>query len=138
MPTTHHVGTTVEDLDRAVEFYGETFGFEELARFDVAGEAFATGVGVPDAAARFAHLDGDGVRIELVSYDPSGEDAAAEQINDTGAKHLGIEVEDLDAFYADLDESIETLSAPQTSETGSKILFLKDPEENLVEVIEPA
>ncbi|PSP95757.1 bleomycin resistance protein [Halobacteriales archaeon QS_4_62_28] len=137
MPTTHHVGTTVEDLDRAVEFYSETFGFEELARFDVAGEAFATGVGVPGAAAQFAHLDGDGVRVELVSYDPGGEDAAG-SVNDTGAKHLGIEVEDIEAFYADLGEDIETLSAPQTSETGSKILFVKDPEGNLIEVIEPA
>ena len=131
MPTAHHVGITVEDLDRAVEFYCNTFDFEVLTRFEVSGEAFETGVGVLDATAQFAHLDADGVRLELVAYDP-----AADAVNRTGAKHLGFEVDDLDAFYAGLDDGVETVSEPQTTETGTTILFLEDHEGNLVEVLE--
>lgn len=137
MPSAHHVGITVEDLDRAVEFYRETFGFEVLSRFSVGGEAFATGVGVPGARAQFAHLDADGIRLELVSYEPDGEDAAADGINDTGAKHLGFEAEDLDAFYEGLAPDVTTLSEPQTTESGTRICFLRDPEGNLIEVLEP-
>jgi len=137
MPTAHHVGITVEDLDRAVEFYSDTFGFEVLTRFEVSGEAFEEGVGVADASARFAHLDADGVRLELVDYDPDGDEAAAESLNDTGAKHLGVEVDDLDSFYAGLDDGVETISGPQTTATGTSILFVVDPEGNLVEVLEP-
>lgn len=52
---------------------------------------------------RFAYLDGDGARIELVEYDP---------------------------------DDVETLSEPRTSSTGTPILFLRDPEGNLVEVLD--
>lgn len=137
MPVAHHVGITVEDLDRAVEFYRDTFGFEVLSRFEVAGDAFETGVGVPGASGQFAHLDADGIRLELVSYEPEGGEAAADALNDTGAKHLGFEVEDLDGFYAALDDEVETISEPQTTASGTSILFVVDPEGNLVEVLEP-
>jgi len=137
MPTAHHVGITVADLDRAVEFYSDTFGFEVLSRFTVLGEAFETGVDVPGAEGQFAHLDADGVRLELVAYEPVGEDLPAESLNDTGAKHLGFEVDDIEEFYAELDGSVETLSEPQTTESGTTICFVVDPEGNLVEVIEP-
>ena len=135
-PTAHHVGITVRDLDRAVGFYRDTFGFEVLSRFEVSGEAFATGVGVEDAAGRFAHLDADGVRIELIEYDPEGDDATPDSVNQPGATHLGFSVDDLDAFYAGLDGGIETVSKPQVTASGTKILFLRDPEDNLIEVIE--
>jgi catechol 2,3-dioxygenase-like lactoylglutathione lyase family enzyme len=137
MPAVHHVGTTVRDLERAVEFYTETFGLEVLDRFSVSGEAFATGVGVDGAEGRFAHIDGDGCRVELVEYDPEGEPAAADAVNQPGGKHLGFVVDDLDAFYDGLDDDVETVSEPQLSPTGTGILFLRDPEGNLVEVVEP-
>jgi catechol 2,3-dioxygenase-like lactoylglutathione lyase family enzyme len=134
--TAHHVGVTVTDLDRAVAFYRDVFSLDVEARFSVAGEAFETGVGVPDASANFAHLDAGGSRIELVEYEPSGEDRRGGSVDDSGAKHLGLAVEDLDAFYAGLDEAVETISEPQTTESGTTILFLRDPEDNLIEVLE--
>jgi catechol 2,3-dioxygenase-like lactoylglutathione lyase family enzyme len=134
--TAHHVGITVRDLDRAVEFYRETFGLDVLSRFTVTGEAFATGVGVPGATGRFAHLDADGARVELVEYDPEGTDAAADAVNQPGAKHLGLAVDDVRAFYDDLADDVETLSEPQTTSSGATILFVEDPEGNLIEVIE--
>ncbi|MFC7132310.1 MULTISPECIES: VOC family protein [Salinibaculum] len=138
MPAAHHVGVTVADLERAVEFYEETFDLPVLARFSVSGEAFSTGVDVPNATGRFAHLDADGIRLELVEYDPEGEAAHAERVNQPGAKHLGLEVDDLDDFYRALSEDVTTLSEPQTTESGTRICFVRDPEGNLVEVLEPA
>jgi len=135
-PTAHHVGVTVSDLNRAVEFYRDVFGLEMLDRFSVSGEAFATGVGVPDATGSFAHLDADGIRVELVEYDPDGENCAAETVSQTGAKHLGLAVDDLDAFYENLAEGVETISEPQTTASGTRILFVRDPEGNLIEVLE--
>jgi catechol 2,3-dioxygenase-like lactoylglutathione lyase family enzyme len=134
--TLHHVGTTVSDLDRAVAFYRDTLGLTVSNRFTVEGDAFATAVDVPNATGRFAHLDAGGARVELVEYDPEGPDATADGVNDRGAKHLGFGVDDLDGFYADLPADVETLSEPQTTSSGTRILFLKDPEGNLVEVLE--
>lgn len=134
--TAHHVGITVRDLDRAVDFYCAVFDLTVLAEFTVSGEAFETGVDIQAASARFAHLDGGSVRLELVEYEPTGDDRNEPQLNDHGATHLGLEVDDLEGFYAALPDDVETLSPPQTTETGTKILFVRDPEANLIEVLE--
>ncbi|WP_247008118.1 VOC family protein [Halorientalis litorea] len=133
----HHYGVTVSDLDRAVAFYRDTLGLDVLDRFSVGGNAFATGVGIEGAAAEFAHLDADGTRLELVSYDPAGSDQTGGGVNRPGAKHLGFEVTDIDAFHRDLSDDVSTVSEPQTTESGTTILFLRDPEGNLVEILEP-
>lgn len=132
----HHVGITVADLDRAVEFYGDVLGFDVLDRFTVSGDAFSTAVDVDDATGRFVHLDGDGVRVELVEYNPKGDDVPTETVNQAGAKHLGFAVDDVDSFYEGLPADVETFSEPQTTESGTRICFLRDPESNLVEVLE--
>ena len=132
----HHFGITVTDLDRTVAFYRDVLGLDVLDRFSVSGEAFATGVSVDDATGEFAHLDAGDARIELVEYDPVGDDATGGDVNQPGATHLGLAVSDLDAFYETLPADVETLSAPQTTESGTRILFVRDPEGNLVEVLE--
>lgn len=137
-PTAHHVGITVTDLEAALSFYRDVLGLSVLDRFSVSGEAFATGVDVEGAAGEFVHLAGDGARIELVSYEPEGEALDARALNRPGATHVGLEVRDLESFYADLPTDVETLSEPQRTESGSVICFLRDPEGNLIEVLEPA
>ena len=136
MPSAHHVGFTVSDLDRAIDFYTGVFDLPVISEFSVSGEDFSTGIDVPEATGNFAHLDADGIRLELVEYDPEGEDAHAERVNQPGAKHLGLEVENLDDFYRALPEQVATLSEPQTTESGTRICFVQDPEGNLVEVLE--
>ena len=131
----HHVGVTVSDLDRVVDFY-EGLGLDCTTRFSVGGEAFSTAVGVEGASADFAHLDADGVRIELVEYSPEAAAVDSGQVNRPGTAHIGLAVDDLDAFYDALPDTVETRSSPQRTESGTKILFLTDPEGNLVEVLE--
>jgi len=132
----HHVGITVSDLECTVEFYRDVLGLEVLDRFTVDGEAFASAVGVDGAAGTFAHLEGGGVRIELVEYDPDGEDGRADAINQPGATHVGFAVPDLEGFYEGLPEDVETISEPRTTASGTRICFLLDPEGNLIEVLE--
>ena len=134
--TAHHVGITVSDLDRAVEFYRDVLGLDVLAEFSVGGDAFATGVDVPGASADFAHLDAGDIRLELVSYDPEGESQSDPTLNEPGASHVGLGVDDVQAVYDSLPEDVETLSDPQTTESGTTILFVRDPEGNLVEILD--
>jgi len=135
-PTAHHVGVTVSDLDRAIEFYADTFGLDVVAEFSVGGAAFAEAVDVEGASASFAHLDADGAIVELVAYDPTGEPEPDPELNRPGAVHLGLSVDDVEAFYADLADDVETLSPPRTTESGTTILFVVDPEGNLIEVLD--
>ncbi|WP_418281099.1 VOC family protein [Halorubrum sp. DTA98] len=135
-PSAHHVGVTVSDLDRVVDFYRETFGFELLAEFAVSGEAFADAVDVAGASGSFAHLDADGVRLELIEYEPAGDALAEPELNRPGAVHFGLSVDDVDDFYIGLDDEVETLSEPRTTSSGTRILFVRDPEGNLIEVLD--
>ena len=134
--TAHHYAVTVSDLDRAVEFYRDVLEMDVLSRFSVGGEAFATGVGVEGASADFAHLDAGGARVELVEYTPKGGARPDADLNQPGATHIGLAVDDLDSVYEALPDDIETLSEPQTTESGTRICFLRDPEGTLVELLE--
>lgn len=132
----HHVGITVSDLDRAVDFYSKTFDLQVVAEFTVGGAAFAEAVDVTDASAAFAHLDGDGARVELVEYDPRGAALPERTLNRPGAVHVGLTVDDVEAFYAELDDDVETLSPPRTTESGTTICFVCDPDGNRIEVLD--
>jgi catechol 2,3-dioxygenase-like lactoylglutathione lyase family enzyme len=132
----HHYGITVADLDRAVAFYRDVLELDLLDRFSVGGEAFEAAVGVDGATGSFAHFDAGGTRVELVEYDPEGESVPDGRVHRPGATHLGLAVDDLDAFYAGLPDDVATLSRPRTTESGTRILFVRDPEGNLVELLE--
>jgi len=135
-PTAHHFAVTVTDLDRAVAFYRDTLGLDVLSEFTVGGDAFATGVGIDGASAEFVHLAAGDARIELVEYDPVGETAAETELNQPGATHLGLEVDDLDTVFDSLPDGCETIAEPQTTESGTRILFVRDPDGTLVELLE--
>ncbi|ELY57578.1 VOC family protein [Natronolimnohabitans innermongolicus] len=132
----HHVGITVNDLEETLPFYRDVLGLEVVDRFSVGGEAFSDAVGVDDATGTFAHLEADGIRLELVEYEPEARGSPAAGLNQPGASHVGLAVDDLEAFYAALPADVQTISEPRTTESGTSILFLRDPESNLIEVLE--
>jgi len=136
-PTAHHYGITVSDLDESLAFYRDVLGLDVLSEFEVAGEAFEDATAVDGASASFAHLDAGGARLELVAYDPAGDDVRGGMVNDTGGTHVGFSVPDLDAFADDLPDDVETLApGPRTTSSGTTIMFVRGPDGELVEVLE--
>ncbi|AHG03939.1 lactoylglutathione lyase [Halobacterium sp. DL1] len=132
----HHVGIVVSDLEESVSFYRDTLGFDVAAEFTVSGDGIGTAVDADGVTGDFAHLDaGDGL-VELIEYDPAGDDVSADAITQRGAKHVGFTVEDIDAFHADLPDDVDTVSEPQQTQSGATILFFEDPDGNFVEVVE--
>ena len=132
----HHVGITVSDLDRCGAFYREDLGFESLDRFTVSGEAFARVVDVENVSARFVHLDAEGIRLELVEYDPTGDSRVDAELHRSGTTHLCFSVEDLDEYVEALPASVTIRAGPVTTESGSRLCFLQDPEGNSIELLE--
>ncbi|WP_226007838.1 VOC family protein [Natrinema salinisoli] len=132
----HHVGITVSDLEETLAFYRNVLDLPVSNRFSVGGEAFAEAVDVEGASADFAHLEADGTRIELVEYEPEARGSPAAGLNQPGATHVGLSVADLEAFSESLPEDVPTISEPRTTESGTTIMFLRDPEGNLIEVLE--
>ena len=88
----------------------------------------------PELAVRV--VTAGGVRVELVAYNPDGDRLDDPELNRPAATHLGLTVDDVEAFYAGLDDDVTTLSPPRTTESGTTVLFVRDPEGNLIEVLD--
>ena len=122
MPELIHTCYRIGDIDRSVAFY-EALGFEEMSRFPIRDEAINVFMGLP----------GDGARLELTynhgvdSYELG-----------TGYNHIAITSPDIDATLASLaEQGIEPEKPPYTvREGGSRICFVRDPDQYRIEIIE--
>lgn len=118
-----HTCYRVLDLDRSVPFYVK-LGFEEVGRIPIGDEAINVFMGLP----------GDGPRLEL-TYNIDREEPY--EIG-TGYGHVAVTVPDLDATLAGLaEQGIEPERPPYSvREGGSRICFVRDPDDYRVELIE--
>ena len=118
-----HTCYRVLDLERSIAFY-EKLGFEELRRMPIGDEAINVFMGLP----------GDGARLEL-TYNIGREEPY--EIG-SGYGHIAITAEDLDAPLARLaEDGIEPERPPYTvREGGSRICFVRDPDDYRIEIIE--
>jgi lactoylglutathione lyase len=119
-----HTCYRITDIDRSVAFY-EALGFEDRRRMPIRDEAINV----------FMGLAGDEDRLELTynfgvdSYDIG-----------TGYGHIAVSVDDIDETLERLKEQgIEPERAPyRVREGGSRICFVRDPDQYRVELIERA
>jgi lactoylglutathione lyase len=118
-----HTCYRVLDLDRSQSFY-EKLGFEEMRRMPIGD----------DATNLFMGLPGDGARLELTLNHGRTEPYDI----GTGYGHIAITSDDLDGTLAKLaEDGIEPEKPPYTvSEGGSRICFVRDPDDYRIEIIE--
>src|SRR5215204_7021684 len=117
-----HTCVRVRDPEASQRFYG-ALGFEPRGRLNFAS-AYNLYMGLP----------GDGDRLELTV------NVGQEQPYDLGSGygHVAVTVDDLDATLARLaEQGIEPERPPYTvREGGSRLCFVRDPDEYRVELIE--
>jgi lactoylglutathione lyase len=122
-----HTCYRILDIDRSVAFY-EALGFKEMRRMPIGDSATNVFMNLPE--------DGDEPRLELTFNHGRTE---AYEIG-TGYGHIAITTDDLDSTLSALSEQgIEPERAPYTvSEGGSRLCFVRDPDDYRVEIIERA
>lgn len=119
-----HTCYRITDIDRSVAFY-EALGFKELRRMPIGEEAINVFMNLPE--------DGDEPRLELTynigvdSYELG-----------TGYGHIAITTKDLDTALGELGkQGIEPERAPyRVNGNGSRICFVRDPDQYRIEIIE--
>jgi len=118
-----HTCYRIAEIDRSVAFY-EKLGFAELRRMPIGDEATNVFMGLP----------GDGARLELTFNHGQTEPYEI----GTGYGHIAITTDDLNGTLERLAAlGIEPEKPPyQVSEGGSRICFVRDPDEYRVELIE--
>ncbi|QLG49992.1 VOC family protein [Natrinema halophilum] len=137
-PTAHHYGITVSDLDRSIAFYRDVLGMTVADRFSMDPDRFGDLLGVDDGQAEVAFLDGFGFRLELEEHaKPNGNVNERTTPSDVGYPHLCLEVDNIEDAYRSLRDDADFVSPPgQASESGAKICYFRDPDGNLIELIE--
>ena len=118
-----HTCYRILDIDRSVSFY-EKLGFEEIGRMNIGDEAVNVFMGLKD----------DGPRLELTWN--AGRTEPYEI--GTGYGHIAIMIPDIDAALAELaGPGSEPEKPPYTvSEGGSRLCFVRDPDDYRIELIE--
>jgi catechol 2,3-dioxygenase-like lactoylglutathione lyase family enzyme len=131
----HHVGLSVADLDAQERWYRDVLGLtKETDRVDL-----------PDPGIRAVILEGPtGVCIELIERQGAVRSRIEldpmEVVNEHGYAHWAMTVGDLEAVFARVTEAgAEVIWPPGDSPVpGARFAFIKDPEGNGIELIQPA
>ena len=139
------IGITVEDMDRAVEFYTKVLGFEKLAAHEVAGEEYEHLYGVFGMRLAITALRLGDERIELMQFlAPRGRPEPADsKSNDRWFQHVALIVSDMDRAYAWLREhkvehassGPQLLPAWNPSAGGIAAFYFRDLDGNHLEVL---
>lgn len=138
----HHVSYSVPDIEGAIGFWRDIFGFELTSRFDVAA-----------IGGKGAFLASPALRIELWEVTgaapvPEGRKTPNSDLKTAGTKHLAFQVPDLPAALKDLAEAGVGIVAVQAAPTEPMrpydgppetafSAFIRDPFGSLIEILGP-
>ena len=115
----HHAGLVVDDLDRAIEFYGSLLAMEVVERdhWEAPAPLEDQAVGLRGSSADGVMLRGAGSYLELWQYQAPaqvGDDPASRGANERGWRHLAIEVDDVAAEWRRVGNILELMSTGTT------------------------
>ena len=134
-----HIGLTVSDLQRSLDFYVGQLGFQVAEpRRSVSGEAIDRVQGLQGVQLELAYIHNGALAVELMHYvNPTGQ-AHTPALNDPGAHHLSFAVPDVLALYHSLQEHGATSLGPPSPSprSGRYTVMLRDPDGNLIELIQ--
>ena len=137
-----HVGITVCDLDKCINFYVNILGFKMHRKVLEAGK-FIDGISnLSDVSVTtvkmFSPKDPSSSMIELLKYHSHDTSIKKSSINEGGISHFAITVDNIDEIYKRLiKNNIEFNCKPLLSDDGGAfVTFCRDPENNLIEIVQ--
>jgi catechol 2,3-dioxygenase-like lactoylglutathione lyase family enzyme len=138
----HHVGVTVADLERSAAFYEDVFGGEREWLIEAEGDGVDQMTRVPGTSMRVTSLKLPYGALELFEFSSPEGRVNDRRLNDVGATHVCLEVDDVDAVYEKLGElGVECWYPPQESTEGPlkglRFFYFQDPDGLMVEVLRP-
>jgi catechol 2,3-dioxygenase-like lactoylglutathione lyase family enzyme len=136
----HHTALSTPDVERAVAFYRDLFGFAVAFdfRWDESNLAFQRTHAAPETKGRVVMLERGASRLEVFEYaKPAPRAAPGPRANvDHGICHFCFEVKDIDAEYERLRGAGMSFLSPPVPQAYVKCCYGRDPDGNLIELIE--
>jgi catechol 2,3-dioxygenase-like lactoylglutathione lyase family enzyme len=127
--TFHHGGVSVPDIEAAIDWYGRVLGFELEKQFFIQA-ANAKSAFVRNGALRFELFE-----VEGAAPLPAGRRHPPSDLKTHGNKHLAFQIDDLDAFLAEMESKGADIAFVVREEFGSGC-FIRDCAGNLIEFVE--
>ena len=134
-----HMGITVSNMEEALEFYQDFFGFAVVRDMHEEGEHIDNFSALKDVRVHTVKLrDSEGQMIELLHYDSHPRFLHKKDIADLGCSHFAVTVGNLDEILANLAQNgYKPHCDPQLSPDGKvKLTFLPGPDNGLIEMVE--
>jgi catechol 2,3-dioxygenase-like lactoylglutathione lyase family enzyme len=135
----NHVGISVSNLGKAIEFYTRNFDMELLTSFPFSGPSYSQVMGLEDAQGSMAVVRKGTLMLELFEFTkptPAPKDAS-HPVSDRGLMHFGIDVEDIEGTYKRLVAAGVRFHCPVTTfPSGMKATYGRDLDGNVFELLE--
>jgi catechol 2,3-dioxygenase-like lactoylglutathione lyase family enzyme len=143
MTAVHHVGITVSDIGRSLDFYADLLGGERLGPYTRSGPRIDAVTGYPGVVVHqaFVRAPEGSTMVELLQYEKGSSVVIDPDNGHVGAAHVAITVTGLDDILARLRErGTEALSDPIVASdpmAGHRCVYVLDPDRVRVELVEP-
>ena len=136
----NHIGISVTNIERSVDFYRDMFGMEKLCEpFPFGGAWFETIMDIDNVQGRMCMIGKGNLQLELFEFAnpaPVAKDPSY-RVSDRGYSHFGIEVEDIAATYDRLKSTGVRFHCPiQQFQGGIKATYARDMDGNVFELLE--
>lgn len=135
----NHVGISVADLDRSIEFYRNILGMEVVAQAEFAGEAYERVLGLTGVTGKAALLRLNSMQLELFQFNhPIPQQADPNRpVSDHGITHFCIQVTDIHSEHLRLAAAgVRFHCAPQVFFGGALATYGRDPDGNVFELLD--
>jgi catechol 2,3-dioxygenase-like lactoylglutathione lyase family enzyme len=134
-----HVGITVANFNRFVQFYADVFGCPLVGVADTPPDRVRSFFGVagdqPRCRIGWIRVPGGGI-LEIFEFQPQLPSEAVPW-NRVGLTHFSFNVRNTGRWYDYLmSKGVECVSRPERSPRGHSFFFVKDCDGNLVEMID--
>lgn len=138
MPSLNHMGLTVADIDRSIEFYRDVVGMQLYSRLQMQGEWFDTLTHNSGAEIDVAMLRLDSFTLQLVQYLAAAGATLPLGHNNAGNPHLCINVDDVEAKHREAigRGGLDPTPIVEIAASGSRSFYVRDPDGLPVEFLQ--
>lgn len=136
----NHVGISVSNIERTIDFYRDMFGMEQDCEvFPFGGPDFSAVMGLDDAQGRMCMISGGDVSLELFEFTNPAPKLKRDDypVADHGYSHFAFWVDDIEQVHDSLRDAGVRIHCPVTTFPGGiKAIYARDPDGNVFELLE--